>query len=64
MAYATTLQGQRVAPGLWRQMFDILAEARRAQRAVDRLVQPGRPIPDHVARKLNAEIFGAGGARR
>ncbi len=51
------------APALWRQMFDVFAEARRAQRVVAHYADTGRALPADLARRLNEDIFRAGPRR-
>lgn len=40
-----------------RGLFDVFAEAIRAQRAVERYVVAGRRLPEDLARRLNDEVF-------
>jgi hypothetical protein len=51
------------APALWRRVYDVLVEARRAQRVVARYAASGRPLPEDLARRLNEDVFCAGPRR-
>lgn len=51
------------APVLWRRVYDVFAEARRAQRIVARYAASGRALPEDLARRLNEDVFRAGPRR-